>query len=113
MVTSQHNAGIFLPINYYFNKKNSNLQYRRVNGLERKKVGHEEHYITRNLVIYTVVQPIYVTVVVVRSLYRLTCSLHCSPNIASVAEFRSLVYNLWENNWKTENGYNRIILNRF
>jgi hypothetical protein len=30
-----------------------------------------------------------------------------------VAEGRSLVYDLLENNWKPEKGYNRIILNRF
>jgi hypothetical protein len=30
-----------------------------------------------------------------------------------VAEFRRLVYKLLENNWRTEKGYDRIILNRF
>jgi hypothetical protein len=42
--------------------------------------------------------------------------LYRSPNIVSVvgvAEFRRLVYKLLENNWKTEEGYDRITLNRF
>jgi hypothetical protein len=42
--------------------------------------------------------------------------LYHSPNIVSVVgvvEFKRLVYKLLENNWKTEKGYARIILNRY
>ena len=42
--------------------------------------------------------------------------LYRSPNIASVvdvAELRRLVYKLLENKWRSEKGYDRIILNRF
>jgi hypothetical protein len=55
MVTSQHNAGIFLLINYCFNQKKV-FQYRRVNGLKREKVGYEGHHIPKNLMIYYAVQ---------------------------------------------------------
>jgi hypothetical protein len=42
--------------------------------------------------------------------------LYHSPNIVSVigvAEFRRLVFKLLKDNWKTEKGDDRMIMNRF